>query len=77
MLDFGIYLPLMFYCVSQIPNCYLLLIIILCMPFFIIIIIICLFVSIVINLSIIIENVFLIVPDSNSNGFGQLNPKQK
>ena len=39
--------------------------------------IICLFVSIVINLSIIIENVFLIVPDSNSNGFGQLNPKQK
>ena len=48
------------------------------MPFFIIIIIIiCLFVSIVINLSIIIENVFLIVPDSNSNGFGQLNPKQK
>ena len=47
------------------------------MPFFIIIIIFCLFVSIVINLSIIIENVFLIVPDSNSNGFGQLNPKQK
>ena len=31
----------------------------------------------VINLSIIIKNVFLIVQDSNSNGFRQLNLKQK
>ena len=45
------------------------------MPFFIIFV--CLFVSMVITLSIIIENVFLIVQDSNSNGFGHLNPKQK
>ena len=45
------------------------------MPFFIIFV--CLFVSMVITLSIIIENVFLILQDSNSNGFGQLNPKQK
>ena len=45
------------------------------MPFFVIFV--CLFVSMVITLSRIIENVFLIVQDSNSNGFGQLNPKQK
>ena len=75
MLDFGIYVPLMFYCVSQIPNCYLLSIIIFCMPFFIIYLF--LFVLMVITLSIIIENVFLIVQDSISNDFGQLNPKQK